>query len=569
MTSGEDAETREESATKQRSIASKLTLAVVPLAVLTLIVGSFGVWKLISSDSSSGFSAVDVAAIFVGTALLIVTVWSLVVIYKRGRSLARRIEEVSLAARRVANEDLIELVDALRRPDPEIEAIAPLDLNTNAPDEVGDLARAFGELHGSLVAVSARQMEALSGEVSSIIVMLARRNTSLVNRQLALLDELESREDDPEILGAYYKVDHFATRMRRNAESLLVLAGEDPPRVWAKSMEMSDVVRASVSEVDDYQRIELLAVEPAQLSGGAVADVAHLLAELLDNATQFSPPTEPVRVTALFDIDGYQLSITDRGVGMSNGKIAELNEVLENPPALGLALEPTMGLYVVSRLAARHGIKVELIPGVPGLAVRITVPLHLLERKTSKPPTSRRVGAHQQESVFASPESDITGPDALDVFGDAATREYVFKRTSREPDLEELPQPVAAREVDQVIDLTDPSLTEVDPDRTEGVSAKGDGSRHYLEPDTGSLDGAESDELTENQKAGDLPVRSPGLAFSDEYASSPTIAAADRAIGIKSALSAYDRGRRAAMPDKQDESVDSGGDESRSTEEQR
>ena len=295
MTSGEGAETREESGVKRWGIPSKLTLAVVPIAVLMLIVGGLEVWNLISSDPASGFSAVDVAAIFTGVAVVIVSVGSLLLTHRRGRSLVIRIEEVSTAVRKVANEDLIELVDALRRPNPDMQAIAPLELNTNAPDELGNLARTFEELHGSLVAVSARQMEALKGGVSSIIVTLARRNASLVDRQLALLDQLESQEDDPEILASYYKVDHFATRMRRNAESLLVLAGEEPPRVWAKSMEMSDVVRASVSEVDDYQRIEILAVEPAQLAGGAVADVAHLLAELLDNAAQFSPPTEPVR----------------------------------------------------------------------------------------------------------------------------------------------------------------------------------------------------------------------------------------------------------------------------------
>ena len=560
MTSGEGVQTREESATKRSSIPFNLTLAVVPLAVLTLFMGSFVVWILISSDSSSGFSAVDVAAVFVGAVVLIVTVGSLWVIQKRGRSLARRIEEVSSAARRVANEDLIELVDALRRPDPEIEAIAPLDLNTDALDEVGDLARSFEELHDSLVVVSARQMKALRGGVSSIIVTLARRNTSLVDRQLALLDELESREEDPNVLGAYYKLDHFATRMRRNAESLLVLAGEDPPRVWAKSMEMSDVVRAAVSEVDDYQRIELLALEPAQVSGGAVADIAHLLAELLDNATQFSPPTESVRVTALFDMDGYQLSITDRGVGMSNSRIAELNEVLQNPPALGLALEPTMGLYVVSKLAERHGINVDLVPGVPGLTVRVIVPRSLLERKMSKPPIQRQLGAHLQESAFASPGE---GSDNLLVeYDDAATSEYVFARTRRAPDFEEQPQPVAVDGVDHIIDLTDPAPTNSHLDKSEVLSADGDELRRSREPDASSKDGSESDMLTENQEAGALPVRPPRQVFGDESALSPTIIPGDNATGIKLALSAYDRGRLAATPDEQDESVDSGDDES-------
>ena len=567
MTSGEGVKTREESGTKQWGIPSKLTLAIVPLAVLTFIIGSLEVWNLISSDPASGFSLVDVTAIFTGVAIVFVSVGSLVVIHKKVRSLVIRIEEVSSAARKVANEDLIELVEALRSPNPEIHAIGPLELNTNAPDEVGNLARAFEELHGSLVAVSARQMEALKGGVSSIIVTLARRNTSLVDRQLALLDQLESREDDPEILGSYYKVDHLATRMRRNGESLLVLAGEEPPRVWAKSMEMSDVVRAAVSEVDDYQRIELLAVEPAQLSGGAVADVAHLLAELLDNAAQFSPPTQPVKVTALFDMDGYQLSITDRGVGMSNSKIAELNKVLENPPALGLALEPTMGLYVVSKLAARHSIKVDLIPGIPGLTVRVNVPRRLLERERSRPSTNSRLGAHQREGVFSPLELDITEL-AAEAQGNAALSENVFKESRREHELEELPQPVSAHEVDQVIDLTGPSLTDFDPDSTETAAADVEGSRQRRVTDRSSSDRSESDDSTRTQDEDHLPVRSPGLAFSADYASSPKTVAPENATGIKSALSDYDRGRRAAMPEKQDESDDSGDGESSPTGEQ-
>ncbi|HJQ90847.1 MAG TPA: ATP-binding protein, partial [Acidimicrobiia bacterium] len=221
--------------------------------------------------------------------------------------------------------------------------------------------------------------------VSGILVTLARRNSSLVDRQLALLDELESREEDPETLGGYYQVDHLAARMRRNAESLLVLAGSESPRVWAKATEISDVVRAALSEVDEYQRVELLALEPARLYAGAVTDVAHLLAELFENSLQFSPPTEPVRVTGLFDIDGYELSISDHGVGISDPRLAEMNRILERPPALGLSVEPTMGIYVVAKLADRHGLNVQLIPSVPGITVKVTIPRDRLEMARVEP----------------------------------------------------------------------------------------------------------------------------------------------------------------------------------------
>lgn len=523
MTPNRGVRARLEAATRDWTLPSKLTMAVVPIALAASLAGGALVWLLIESDDSSGFSAIDAAAIGLAVLLFVVAVGSVVGAFLMGRSLAARIDQVSTVARRVASEDLANLIDALRGPDADIEDMEPLHLETDAQDEVGDLARSFEELHQSLVDVAARQMEALRGGVSKIFVTLARRNTSLVDRQLALLDELESREEDPVILGGYYKVDHFATRMRRNAESLLVLAGAEPPRVWAKSMDMSDVVRAAVSEVDDYQRVELLALEPAMLSGGAVADVAHLFAELLDNATQFSPPSETVRVTGLFDMDGYQLSVTDRGVGLSNARIAELNGVLESPPALGLAIEPTLGIYVVARLAARHGIKVDLMPAVPGVTVKVTIPRDLLETKRTRPPS-------REGSIFASDQIDLDAE-----YADPATREYVFKRIRRE-------SVVKARS--EVIDLTEHAMTGPDP---EPAGSKSESSR--IETVAGEED---------SKEVGDLPVRTPGRAYQDQDSGVPSTAPGDGAIGIKSALSAYDRGRRAAESDDQPDGVDDG-----------
>src|SRR5690606_37032365 len=272
----------------------------------------------------------------------------------------------------VADEELPKLVDALANPTGQLEGTIPVELEESGPDEVGELARSFAALHSTLVDVANRQMEILRKGVSEIFVTLARRNGSLVDRQLALIDELEAKEEDPDILDGYYRLDHLATRMRRNAESLLVLAGSESPRMWSEPLEMDDVVRAAISEVDEYQRIDVLALEPALLKGKVVTDLAHLMSELLDNATQFSPPSERVRVTGLFDDHGYVITIADSGLGMSEERMAELNRLIEDPPVLGLALEPTLGMYVVARLAARHGIKVRHVPGVPGSSVRIT-----------------------------------------------------------------------------------------------------------------------------------------------------------------------------------------------------
>jgi signal transduction histidine kinase len=373
---------RRQPVARQWSIPTRLTLAVVPIVVVALLLAVFLAWSLATSGQTS-------MAVTVGSVVGVVAIGTLSMVFLIGRSLGTRIGTVTDAADRMARKDIVDMLDALRDPDAPPADVPSLALDTSSGDEVGDLARSFVSMHRSFLEVSARQMESLRAGVSGILVTLARRNSSLVDRQLALLDELEAREDDPETLGGFYQVDHLAARMRRNAESLLVLAGSDSPRVWAKPTEVSDVVRAALSEVDDYQRVELLALEPARLSGAAVADVAHLLAELLENSVQFSAPDEPVRVTGLFDVDGYELSITDRGVGMTDPRLAELNRILERPPALGLSVEPTMGIYVVARLAHRHGLAVQLVRSVPGITAKVTIPRDRLETVTD---ASRDVG---------------------------------------------------------------------------------------------------------------------------------------------------------------------------------
>jgi signal transduction histidine kinase len=493
-----------ESATRQWSIPSRLTLTVMPVAVVTLLLGLFLVWNLVSSDTTAGFSGAEWLGTGIGAAVAVVAAGTLLAAHAAGRSMARRIDEVSTAVKRVADKDLVDLLDALRNPDPDLAAVAPMRLDVSRGDELGDLAGSIEDLHGSLIEVGARQMETLRSGVSSIFVTLARRNSSLVDRQLALLDQLESREEDPKVLGGFYQLDHLATRMRRNAESLLVLAGSESPRVWAKAASMSDVVRAAVSEIDEYQRIEVLALEPARLSGGAVSDVSHLAAELLDNAIQFSPPSEMIRVTGLFDMDGYQLAISDRGVGMSEARMAEMNRILERPPALGLSVEPTLGMYVVAKLAHRHGLKVELIRGVPGLTARITIPRDHLEVTQER--ESRPWDADHSER----PSSERTAPAPQVEFTDAETRSYVSKKNQGQVADEPVGDPVPADPVD-VVDLTAPA---------------------YLDP----TDGGPSE----------LPVRTPGLSFVESDDEVPSVSAGDGPSRIKTALAAYDRGRRSA-----------------------
>lgn len=482
---------RTDSGTRRTSISSRLIFAVGPVVVVAVLLGVFAIWALTTSGTISGGSA-TLAAIGVAVVVILVSAGTLVSVRMLGRSMTERIGQVTSAARRVADRDLVELLDVLRDPEPDLGSITPMKLDVEGNDELSDLARSFQGLHGSLIEVGARQMEALRAGVSSIFVTLARRNSSLVDRQLALLDQLEAREEDQEVLSGFYQLDHLGTRMRRNAESLLVLAGSESPRMWAKATDMSDVVRAAVSEIDEYQRIEVLALEPARLSGGAVSDVSHLVAELLDNAIQFSPPSETIRVTGLFDMDGYQLAVSDRGVGMSDARIAEMNRVLERPPALGLSVEPTLGMYVVAKLAHRHGLGVELIRGVPGITARITIPRDQLE--VDDEPEARPGDAKGTE---------VTAFD----HADGESRAYVVKKRQERIAAEQVPN----RSEERVIDLTGSTYNVGEADRPGG-----------------------------------LPVRTPGRAFSAEDDADERVSPGESASGIRAALSAYDRGRRSA-----------------------
>jgi HAMP domain-containing protein len=290
------------------------------------------------------------------------------------RSITRRIKAVAKGANQVATEQLPALVEALQ--DPRGKAVLPdfEPVPARGSDELAELAQAFNSMQGTLVEVANEQVEVLRRGVSDIFVTMARRNRSLIDRQLAMLDEYEAEVDDPEILANYYQLDHLATRMRRNSESLLVLANAEPKRKRVKATEIDDVVRASIGEVEDYRRIEIESLESLQVRGNVVADISHLLAELLDNATSFSPPDSVVRVGGRRAGESYMLRIVDDGVGIGVARMRELNELLREPPIVGLSVESTLGMSVVSLLANKHGIKVTLAAGNPGLTVDVVLP---------------------------------------------------------------------------------------------------------------------------------------------------------------------------------------------------
>jgi signal transduction histidine kinase len=233
-------------------------------------------------------------------------------------------------------------------------------INVDSTDEIGEVARAFDQVHREAVRLASTEA-ALRGNVNAMFVNLSRRSQSLVERQIHLIDDLEQGEQDSERLGNLFQLDHLATRMRRNSENLLVLAGHEVGRAWKQSVPLVDVLRAAVSEIEHYERVALRVQPGIAVRGPAVSDVVHLVSELVENATSYSAADTPVSVSGQqLSSGGVLLDITDRGVGMGADDMAEANRRLDEPPAVDVSVSRRMGLFVVARLAARHGIRVRL-----------------------------------------------------------------------------------------------------------------------------------------------------------------------------------------------------------------
>jgi len=290
-------------------------------------------------------------------------------------------------------------------------------------------------------------------------VNLSRRSQSLVERQIRLIDDLEQGEQDSERLANLFQMDHLATRMRRNSENLLVLAGHEVSRRWSGPVGLVDVLRAAVSEIEQYERVSLTVQPGIAVRGQAVNDVVHLLAELAENATSFSAAQTPVAVSGhLLNSGGVLLDITDQGVGMGAEEMAHANWRLDNPPVVDVAVSRRMGLFVVARLAARHGIRVRLRPAsMGGLTALVWLPDEVISYETAGvPPGLRRFGTTGTAAV--SSPADPAMPSAESGVATAPAPE-----NGHLPVLGAPPGASALAEADQVLaprfgDATLPSL---------------------------------------------------------------------------------------------------------------
>jgi signal transduction histidine kinase len=308
---------------------------------------------------------------------LIAVIASIIISITTARSLTRQLERLRTAALDLARHRLPRVVERIRlgeRVDVAAEA-PPLPGGT---DEIGMVADAFNTVQHTAIEVAVEQAELRRG-VRDVFLNLARRTQALVHRQLTVLDGMERRVTNPEDLADLFRVDHLATRMRRNAENLIVLSGAMPGRGWRHPVPVIDVIRGATAEVEDYSRVTVLPIGPAGLVGRAVGDVIHLLAELIENATSFSPPETVVQVSAQMTAKGYTIEVEDRGLGMIEEDLAAANEQVANPPEFNLSSTARLGLYVVGRLAARHGIRVSLRESpYGGTTAIVLIPVHLV-----------------------------------------------------------------------------------------------------------------------------------------------------------------------------------------------
>ncbi|TDC10828.1 HAMP domain-containing protein, partial [Streptomyces sp. 8K308] len=364
----------------------------------------------------SATSRPAVRAWLMGGLGLVAVVVSGVVAVRVGRGLSRDLRGLAREARDAAE---VRLPGVTRR----LAAGEYVDVETEAPvleygsDEFGQIGRSLNTLQREAVSAAVQRSHTRRG-MSEVFVNLARRSQVLLHRQLNLLDGLEGRTADSENLADIVRLNHLATRMRRHAEGLVLLSGAAPARQWRKPEQLMDVVRAAVDEVEDFERVEVRRLPPLSVAGGAVADLVHLIAELLENATVFSPPHTAVQVDGERVPHGFTLEIHDRGLGMTADALRDANRRLVDPPEFEPSDTDRIGLFVIGRLAERHGIKVSLRDSPYGGTTAVTlIPGELLTEVRELPgERDGLAGRPERPALHGGPveiEAPVGAPDMV------------------------------------------------------------------------------------------------------------------------------------------------------------
>jgi signal transduction histidine kinase len=402
-------------------------------------------------DQTAGQLASDASS----TALLyavftaIAVIAALVIAFFVARATTVPLRKLTSAAYTLSTDKLPGLVERLRNPDegdePLSATLTPIDIDSK--DEIGQLADAFNSIQQVTVEVAEEQAQLLRKGIGDIFINLARRNQTLLDRQIEFIDQLEANEEDPDQLDNLFKLDHLATRMRRNAESLLVLAGAEPPRRRGRPVGLSDVVRVAIGEVEDFARIQLLALDDATVGGNVAVDLAHLLSELMENATHFSPPDTVVEIVGhRADDRSYVISVSDQGIGMSPEQLGEANVQLARPPLVGLALSRSLGFIVIGRLAQRFGISVKLTASPSGgVTALVTLPRDLVTyadeplqveptvEDETPAPAIERPASPVDDTAYAPPLDPPVAPPVEPLGSELPTRSFAAEPVVDEP----------------------------------------------------------------------------------------------------------------------------------------
>ena len=379
------------------------------------------------AESSALFAAILTAVILLLVLLATVAV---------ARSLVgplRKLREGALNIATVELPERVRLLGEAQDPSTSLE-VEPIDVLST--DEIGQVARAFDQVHSEAVRLAGNEAM-LRNSFNAMFVNLSRRSQSLIERLVRMIDSLEQNEGDPERLSNLFAMDHLVTRMRRNSENLLLLAGHESARKWSDPVSLADVARASVSEIEQYSRVTLKIQPGIAITGQAVSDVVHLLAEVIENATIFSAKDTPVHVAAQeLTSGGVLIEVSDNGVGIPEARLAEMNWRLDNPPVMDVSVSRHMGLFAVARLAERHGVRVRLRPRSPhGLTALVWLPDSVTEREA---------GLYGARSRTFAASARAAGRPPGTACPPARSRTPCPRTTARERPARDTPAPTAA-----------------------------------------------------------------------------------------------------------------------------
>ncbi len=344
--------------------------------------------------------------------LLIVAVATLLVT----RSLVLPLRRLRADALDIATVQLPERVRRLGESTDTAAVLEVVPINVMSGDEIGQVARAFDQVHAEAVRLASNEA-LLRSTYNAMFINLSRRSQSLIERLVRMIDSLEQDEDDPSRLSNLFAMDHLVTRMRRNSESLLLLAGRETARKWREPVPLNDVGRAAISEIEQYNRVTLNIQQGISVAGAAVSDVVHLLAEIIENATIFSPKDTPVQMMAQeASSGGVLIEVIDSGVGIPDDMLADMNERLDNPPVVDVSVSRHMGLFAVGRLAERHGIRVRLHARSPqGLTAMVWLPDTIIiaegdAQYRRRHPAVRQISVPGRPAMSAAPRSSLPAP---------------------------------------------------------------------------------------------------------------------------------------------------------------